>query len=89
MGLEAPVGGAIHAGGGEGGEAQLILPGGDVLGHLLQVGEGLDVVGGVACLLQQGLVVDQAVGFDDVGNAGHGAAVHQGEVVAGQFTGDL
>ena len=42
-GLEAPVGGAVHTGGGEGGEAQLVLAGGDVLGHGLQIVKGLDV----------------------------------------------
>ena len=37
VGLEAPVGGAVHTGGGEGGEAQLAAAGGDVLGHSLQI----------------------------------------------------
>ena len=59
MGLVAPVRGAVHTGGGEGREAQLVLAGGDVLGHLLQVVEALDVVNGVAGLLQQGLIGDQ------------------------------
>ena len=69
VGLEAPVGAALHAGGGEGGEAQLVLAGGDVLGDGLQLVEGLDVVDGVAGLLEQGLVDDDAVGLDDVGDA--------------------
>ena len=87
MGLEAPVGGAVHAGGGERGEAQLVLAGGDVLGHLLQIVKALDIVGGVAGLLQQGLVVDDAVGLNDVADARHLVPVHQGELVAGQLAG--
>ena len=89
MGLEAPVGGAIHAGGGEGGEAQLVLAGGDVLGHLLQVVKALDVIGGVAGLLQQSLVVDDAVGLDNIADARHLVPVHQGELLAGELAGNV
>ena len=89
MGLVAPVRGAVHTGGGEGREAQLVLAGGDVLGHLLQVVEALDVVNAVAGLFQQGLIGDQAVAFDNVADAQHLVAVFQGVGVAGQITGDL
>ena len=87
MGLEAPVGGTVHAGGGEGGKAQLVLAGGDVLGNLLQVGKALDVVHGVAGLFQQALVDDDAVALDDVGDAQGLVAVLEGVGVAGQLTG--
>ena len=86
MGLETPVGAAVHTGGGESGEAQLVLAGGDVLGDLLQIREALDVLDGVARLLQQGLVDDQTVGLDHVADAGNGVAILQGEAVAGQLT---
>ena len=89
MGLVAPVRGAVHTGGGEGREAQLVLAGGDVLGHLLQVVEALDVVNGVAGLLQQGLIGDQAVALDNVTDAQHLVAVFQGVGVAGQIACDL
>ena len=89
MGLETPVRGAVHTGGGEGGEAQLSLAGGDVLGHLLQVGKGLDVIHRVTGLGQQGLVDDDAVGLDDVGNAQGGVAVFQGIGVRGQLAQDV
>ena len=61
MAGEAPAGAAVHAGGGEGGEAQLVLAGGDVFHNGLQgvkVGDLGDVV---ACLSQQSLVDDDAV----------------------------
>ena len=87
MGLEAPVGRAIHTGGGECTiDAQLSLAGLNVVGDLLQVSEALDVVLRVTGGSQQLLVVDDAVGLDDVGDAGDGVAVLQGEGVAGQLT---
>ena len=89
MGLEAPVGRAIHTGRGEGGEAKLVLAGGNVLGNLLQVGKALDVVNGVAGLFQQGLIGDQAVALDNVADAQHLVAVFQGVGVAGQIACDL
>ena len=89
MGLKAPVRGTVHAGGGEGGEAQLAATGGNVLGHLLQGGEVLDVRLGIAGLLEQFLVVDDAVGLNNIGDTRHFAAVHQGEVLAAQLPGDL
>ena len=89
MGLEAPVGAAVHTGGGESGEAQLVLAGGDVLGDLLQIIKALDVLNGVAGLLQQSLVGDQTIGLDHVADAGNGVAVLQGKAVAGQLTVDL
>ena len=89
MGLVAPVRGAVHTGGAEGREAQLVLAGGDVLGNLLQVGKALDVVNGVAGLLQQGLVGDQAVALDNVANTQRGVAVLQGVGIARQIAEDL
>ena len=89
MSFEAPVGGTVHTGGGEGRETQLVLAGGDVLGHLLQVGEVLDVIGRVAGLLQKGLVVDDAVSLQHITDAGHLVPVHQGEIIAGQLPGHL
>ena len=87
MGLEAPVGRTVHAGGGESTiDAQLSLASLDVVCDLLQVVKALDVVLGVASGGQQLLVVDDAVGLDDVGDAGDGVAVLQGEGVAGQLT---
>ena len=85
MGLEAPVGGTVHTGGGEGGEAQLAGAGGDVLGHGLQGAEILDLVHGVAGLLQQTGVDDDAVALVYVRDTQHGAAVLKGEVIAGQL----
>ena len=69
MGLEAPVGGGVHAGGGEGGEAELVLALGDVLSSLLQIVKAGDVLGLVASLGEEVLVVDEAVGLDGVGDA--------------------
>ena len=88
MGLVAPVRRTIHASGGEGSKAQLVLAGGDVLGNLLQVIKALDVLGLVASLLQQGLVGDQTVALDNVADAQGGVAVLQGVGVAGQLTGE-
>ena len=80
MGLEPPVRRSVHAGGGKGAlDAQLILAGLDVVGHSLQGVKAGDVVLGVACSGQQLLVVDDAVGLDDVGDGGDGVAVLQGE----------
>ena len=69
MGLEAPVGGAVHTGRAEGCEAELVLAGGDILSDLLEIVKGLDVINRVACLLKQGLVGDEAVGLDNVCDA--------------------
>ena len=86
MGLETPVGRTVHAGGGESTiDAQLSLAGLDVVCDLLQVVKALDVVLGVASGGQQLFVIDDAVGLDDVGDAGDGVAVLQCEGVAGQF----
>ena len=90
MGLEAPVGRTVHAGGGESTiDAQLSLAGLDVVGDLLQVIEALDVVLSVAGGGQQFLVVDDAVGLDDVSDTGNGVAVLQCEGVAGQLAVDI
>ena len=87
MGLEAPVGRTVHAGGGESTiNAQLSLAGLNVVGDLLQVIEALDVVLGVAGGGQQLLIVNDAVGLDDVSDAGNGVAVLQCKGVAGQLT---
>ena len=87
MGLEAPVGRTVHAGGGESTiNAQLSLAGLNVVGDLLQVIEALDVVLGVAGGGQQLLIVDDAVGLDDVSDTGNGVAVLQCKGVAGQLT---
>ena len=64
MGLEAPVGRTVHAGGGESTiDAQLSLAGLDVVGDLLQVIEALDVVLSVAGGGQQFLVVTASPSF--------------------------
>lgn len=58
----APAGGVIHAGGSEGTvNAELVLAGLDVIGASLQLVEGVDVLGLVAGLLEELLVVDDAV----------------------------
>src|SRR5699024_8028520 len=88
VGLEAPVGGAVQAGGGEGGKTQPTAAGGEGLGHSLQILKGLDVVHGVARLLQQGLVDNDAVGLDDVADADHLISVLQCVVLAGQLAVD-
>ena len=86
MGLEAPVRRSIHAGGSESTiHAQLGLACLDIIGDLLQIVKALDVVLGVTGGSQQLLVVDDAVGLNDVCNAGDSVAVLQGEGVAGQF----
>lgn len=77
MGLEAPVRGRIHTGGGECCKAKFVLAGGDVLGNLLQVCEALDIIGGVTGLFQQGLVGDQAVALDNVADGHGGVAIFQ------------
>ena len=89
MGLEAPVRGRIHTGGGECCKAKFVLAGGDVLGNLLQVCEALDIIGGVTGLFQQGLVGDQAVALDNVADGHGGVAIFQGVRIAGQVAQDL
>ena len=86
MGLEAPVRRTVHASGGESTvHAQLGLACLDIVSDLLQIGKALDVVLGVTSGAQQLLVVDDAVGLNDVCNAGDSVAVLQGEGVAGQL----
>ena len=86
MGLEAPVRRSIHAGGSESTiHAQLGLACLDIIGDLLQIVKALDVVLGVTGGSQQLLVIDDAVGLNDVCNAGDSVAILQGEGVAGQF----
>ena len=85
MGLETPVRGAVHACGGKGAvHAQLCLAGLDIVGDLLQVIKALDIVLGIASSSQQFLIVDDAVGLDDVGDAVDRIALLQCKGVAGQ-----
>ena len=66
MGGVAPAGGVVHAGGSEGTlNTKLVLAGLDVVGTSLQLVEGVDVLGLVASLLEQLLVVDDAVALLD------------------------
>ena len=66
VGGVAPAGGVVHAGGGEGTvNAELVLAGLDVVGASLQLVEGVDVLGLVAGLLEELLVVDDAVALLD------------------------
>ena len=86
MGLEAPVRRTVHASGGESTiHAQLGLACLDIVSDLLQIVKALDIVLGVTSGAQQLLVVDDAVGLNDVCNAGDSVAVLQGEGVAGQL----
>ena len=87
MGLETPVRRTIHTSGGKGTvHAQLSLASLDVVSHLLQIVKALDVVLGIASGGQQLLVVDDAVGLDNVGDSGNGVAILQCEGIAGQLT---
>ena len=87
MGLEAPVRRTIHTSGGKGTvHAQLSLASLDVVSDLLQIVKALDVVLGIASGGQQFLVVDDAVGLDNVGDSGNGVAILQCEGIAGQLT---
>ena len=66
VGGVAPAGGVIHAGGSEGTiDTEFVLAGLDVVGASLQLIEGVDVLGLVACLLEELLVVDDAVALLD------------------------
>ena len=66
MAAEAPAGGTVQTGGGEGIEAELSRAGVDIVGDLLQRLEVGDVADLIARLLQQGLVDDDAVGLKAV-----------------------
>ena len=86
MGLEAPVRRTVHASGGESTvHAQLSLTSLNVISDLLQVGKALDVLLLVTGSGQQFLVVDDAVGLNDVCNAGNSIAVLQCKGIAGQL----
>ena len=66
VGGVAPAGGVIHAGRSEGAlNAKLVLAGLNVVSASLQLVEGVDVLGLVASLLEQLLVVDDAVALLD------------------------
>ena len=86
MAGEAPGGRAVQTGGGEGIEAQLGSTGMDVIGNGLQGLEVGDLVQGVAGLLQQSLVDNDAEGLIAVTD-GHGLAVGvlQIEVMGGHL----
>ena len=86
---EAPGGGAVHVGGGEGVEAQLGGAAVDVLHHGLQRLEVLDVLYLVAGLLHQVGVDDDAVALVAVAD-GHQVAlvIVQGVLIGGQLLGD-
>ena len=81
MGLEAPVRGAVHAGGGESGEAKLVLAGGDIFRNSLERFKVGNVFHRVAGLLKQGFVHDDAIGFNDVSDAVNGVAFLKREVL--------
>ena len=93
MGLEAPVGAGVEAGGGERAlDAELVLAGLHVVGHGLQGVEVVDFVHGRGLgaiqrevLVEDVLVVDQAVGFHHVRHTDHLVAVFQGHVLVGEF----
>ena len=90
MAGETPSGAAVQTGGGEGIEAQLGSAGVDVIGNGLQGLEVGDLVQGVAGLLQQSLVDDDAKGLVAVTD-GHGLAVGvlQVEVMGGHLIVDI
>ena len=89
MGLESPVGGAVHTGGGESVKAELCGAGMNVISDSLQGLEVLDFVHGMTGLLDESLVGDDAVGFDNVRNAANLAfGILQSEILAGEFLGD-
>ena len=90
VGGVAPAGGVVHAGGGEGTvNAELVLAGLDVVGTSLQLVEGVDVLGLVASLLEQLLVVDDAVALLDPVNAQILAVGLQGKRIVDELAADL
>ena len=89
MGLVSPVGGAVHTCGGKCRKAKLRGACRDILGYLLQIREGLDIVDGVACLLQQCLIYNQSVGLNYVCNAVYSVVFLQRVVIAGQLSVDI
>ena len=87
MGLEAPVRRTVHASGGESTvHTQLSLACLNIVSDLLQISKALDVVLRVAGSAQQFLVIDDAVGLDDICDAGNSVAILQCEGIAGQLT---
>ena len=90
MAGEAPGGGAVQAGGGEGVKAQLRSAGVDILGNSLQAGEILDFLQLVAGLFQQRLVDDDAESLVAV-TSGQQLAVFavEVEVGGGHFVGEI
>ena len=87
MGLEAPVRRTVHASGGESTvHTQLSLACLNIVSDLLQISKALDIVLRVAGGAQQFLVIDDAVGLDDICDAGNSVAILQCEGIAGQLT---
>ena len=94
MGLPAPLFARGHGGGGEHAlNAQLVLEGGHVLNDGLERVEALDLVhGGILgglvlrgeVLVHDGVVVDDAVALDHVGDAVHGVALGHGQRLIGK-----
>ena len=86
MAGEPPGGGAVKAGGAEGVKSQLCGAGVYIVCNGLQRSEVLYLVNGMASLLQQGLVGDDAIGFEAV-RYGDDAAlgVLQGIVFGGEL----
>ena len=93
MGLETPVGAGIEASGGEGAlDAELVLLGLHVVGDGLQGVEVVDVVDaldlgtiGGDVLVEDVLVVDQAVGFHNVRHADDLVAVLQRHILVDEL----
>ena len=94
MGLPAPLFARGHGGGGEHAlDAQLVLQGGHVLDDGLERVEALDLVhGGIfgglvlrgEVCVHDGVVVDDAVALDHVGDAVHGVALGHGQRLIGK-----
>ena len=89
MAGETPGRGAVQTGGGEGVEAQFCAAGVDVVGHGLQSIEIGDVIQGVASLLQQSGVDDDAEGLVAVADGLQLAGVIvEVKGIGGQFSGN-
>ena len=94
MGLPAPLFACGHGGGGEHAlNAQFVLEGGHVLNDGLERVEALDLVhGGILgglvlrgeVLVHDGVVVDDAIALDHVGDAVHGVALGHGQRLIGK-----
>ena len=93
MGLEAPIGAGIETGGSECAlNAELVLLGLDVISHGLQGIEIVDILDvldlgaiGSDVLVQQILVVNQAIGFHSVRNANDLVPILEGDVLVDEL----